>query len=124
MSKKILIVDDENDVLVYLGTLFKDNGYVVAAAMDGKEALERLGQFRPDLITVDIIMPNQSGVGFYRKLKKDKGLQDIPVIVLTGVAQYKDFFAREHHTIPKPDAFVEKPFDKAELLDLVQRLIG
>jgi len=123
MAKRILIVDDEQDVLTYLGTLFRDNGYEIATAVDGREALEKIEEFRPDLITLDIIMPNQSGVGFYRKLKKNKELQNVPVVVLTGVTQYKEFFAREHHTIPKPDAFVEKPFDKSALLDLVQRLV-
>jgi len=124
MAKKVLIVDDEQDVLTYLRTLFQDNGYETAEAVDGKEAMEQVKAFQPDLITLDIIMPNQSGVGFYRALKKDDTLQKIPVIVLSGVAQYKAFFARDHHTVPKPDAFVEKPFDKNELLTLVRQLIG
>lgn len=124
MAKKIMIVDDEQDVLTYLGTLFTDHGYEVDAATDGKEGMEKIKEFRPDLITLDIIMPNQSGVGLYRELKKNKDLQHIPVIVLTGVTQYRQFFARDHHTIPKPDAYVEKPFDRTELLTLIKKLIG
>ena len=124
MARKIIIVDDEQDVITYLETLFKDNGYEVATAMDGKEGLEKIKGFRPDLITLDIIMPNQSGIGLYRELKKDETLQNIPVIILSGVSQYKKFFARDHHTVPKPDAFVEKPFDKSELLALIQQLLG
>ena len=124
MAQKIMIVDDEQDVLNYLGTLFKDNGYEVDTAMDGKEGLKRIQEASPDLITLDIIMPNQSGVGLYRELKKDKDLQKVPVVVLTGVTEYRKFFARGHHTVPKPDAFVEKPFDKSELLALVDRLIS
>jgi CheY-like chemotaxis protein len=124
MAGKIVIVDDEHDVITYLETLFKDNGYEVATAMDGKEGLEKIREFRPDLITLDIIMPNQSGVGLYRELKKDETLQNIPVIILSGVNQYKKFFARDHHSVPKPDAFVEKPFDKSELLELIKQLIG
>jgi CheY-like chemotaxis protein len=123
MARKIMIVDDEQDVITYLATLFKDNGYEVATAMDGKEGLEKIREFLPDVITLDIIMPNQSGVGLYRELKKDETLQNIPVIILSGVSQYKKFFARDHHTIPKPDAFVEKPFDRSELLALIQKLI-
>jgi CheY-like chemotaxis protein len=124
MAGKIVIVDDEHDVITYLETLFKDNGYEVATAMDGKEGLEKIREFRPNLITLDIIMPNQSGVGLYRELKKDETLQNIPVIILSGVSQYKKFFARDHHSVPKPDAFVEKPFDKSELLELIKQLIG
>jgi CheY-like chemotaxis protein len=124
MAGKIVIVDDEHDVITYLETLFKDNGYEVATAMDGKEGLEKIREFRPDLITLDIIMPNQSGVRLYRELKKDETLQNIPVIILSGVSQYKKFFARDHHSVPKPDAFVEKPFDKSELLELIKQLIG
>jgi len=124
MAKKILIVDDEQDVLTYLRTLFQDNGYETAEAGDGKQAMDQVQTFHPNLITLDIIMPNQSGVGFYRALKKDNTLQKIPVIVLSGVGQYKAFFARDHYTVPKPDAFVEKPFNKDELLSLVRQLIG
>ena len=124
MAKRILIIDDEQDVLTYLAQLFKDNGYDVATAMDGQEGLEKTKEFRPDLITLDIIMPNRSGVGLYRELKKDKDLQKVPVVVLTGVTEYRKFFARGHHTVPKPDAFVEKPFDKSELLALVDRLMS
>lgn len=124
MAKKILIVDDEQDVLTYLRTLFRDNGYETAEAVDGKDAMEQVRSFGPDLITLDIIMPNQSGVGFYRALKKDDTLENIPVIVLSGVGQYKAFFARDHHTVPKPNAFVEKPFNKDELLKMVRELIG
>jgi len=119
-----MIVEDEQDVVTYLEVLFRDNGYEVATALDGKEGLEKIKEFRPDLITLDIIMPNQSGVGLYRALKKDETLQNIPVIILSGVSQYKKFFARDHHTIPKPVAFVEKPIDKSQLLALIQQLIG
>jgi len=124
MTRKIMIVEDEQDVVTYLEVLFRDNGYEVATALDGKEGLEKIKEFRPDLITLDIIMPNQSGVGLYRALKKDETLQNIPVIILSGVSQYKKFFARDHHTIPKPVAFVEKPIDKSQLLALIQQLIG
>ncbi len=124
MAKKIMIVEDEQDLLTYLGTLFKDNGYEVATAMDGKEGLEKIKEFRPDLISLDIIMPNQSGVGLYRELKKDESLQNIPVIILSGVTQYQKFFARDHHTIPKPVAFVEKPFDQSKLIELIKKTIG
>jgi CheY-like chemotaxis protein len=116
MAKKVLIVDDEEDVRTYLNSLLKNNGYETELAEDGEEALKRVQQFHPNLIILDIIMPNKSGVGFYRSLKKSKEFSDIPVVVLSGITAYKDFFARDRGGLPKPEDFVEKPFSTDDLL--------
>ena len=73
--------------------------------------------------TLDIIMPNQSGMKFYRQLCQDNELRKIPVIILSGVARYKDLFARDHAAIPKPFAFVEKPIDKEDFLKMLSLAI-
>lgn len=119
MAKKVLIVDDEEDVRTYLNSLLKNNGYETELAEDGEEALKRVQQFHPNLIILDIIMPNQSGVGFYRSLKKSKEFSDIPVVVLSGITAYKDFFARDRGGLPKPEDFIEKPFSTDDLLNKV-----
>jgi DNA-binding response OmpR family regulator len=124
MAKKILIVDDENDPRVYLETLFKENGYQTAVAFDGDEALPKVKDFKPDLITLDIIMPHETGVKFYRELQKDATYAGIPVIILSGVTRYKELFARDHATMPKPFAFIEKPINRDELLEKVKQAIG
>lgn len=124
VPKNILIVDDEEDPRTYLETLFQDNGYNTLAAMDGDEAWSKMAQFKPDLITLDIIMARETGVKFYRKLCKDPVLSKIPVIICSGVTPYKDLFARDHLTMPKPLAFVEKPIDQARLLQIVRETIG
>lgn len=116
MAKKVLIVDDEEDVRTYLNSLLKNNGYETELAEDGEEALMRVQQFHPNLIILDIIMPNKSGVGFYRNLKKSEEFSDIPVVVLSGITAYKDFFARDRGGLPKPEDFVEKPFSTDDLL--------
>ncbi len=123
MSKKILVVDDEQDCRDYLETFFLDNGYEVEVAHDGEDGLYKLKEFFPDLITLDIVMPNQTGVGFFRKLRKSDILQDIPVIILSGATRYKEFFSNDHVTMPRPEAFFEKPFDMQELIDKVKELI-
>jgi len=123
MSKKVLIVDDEEDVRSYLESLLSDNGYETELAEDGEDGFRKLAGFSPDIIVLDIIMPNQTGVGFYRKLKKSEMYKDIPVIVLTGVSSYKDFFSRSHLTLPKPQEFMEKPFSSDELLEKIGALV-
>ena len=124
MAKKILIVDDEKDPREYLKVLFEENGYETAVATDGDEAFDKTKELKPDLVSLDIIMPRESGVKFYRQLCKDPELSKIPVIICSGVTRYKELFARDHATMPKPVAFIEKPIDKDELLKKVKETIG
>jgi DNA-binding response OmpR family regulator len=124
MPKKILIVDDEEDPRTYLEVLFQENGYETETASDGDEAMPKAREFMPDLITLDIIMARETGVKFYRQLCKDSELSKIPVIICSGVTRYKDLFTRDHATMPKPLAFVEKPIDRKALLATVKAAIG
>ncbi len=124
MAKKILIVDDEYDPRTYLEVLFQENGYETETADDGDVAMVKVKEFSPDLITLDIIMPSETGVKFYRNLMKDDKLAKTPVIICSGVTRYKELFARDHKTMPKPFAFIEKPIDKKLLLDKVKEAIG
>lgn len=124
VAKKILIVDDEEDPRNYLKVLFAEAGYETAVATDGDEAMPKVKEFHPDLITLDIIMPRESGQKFYRELCKDPDLKAIPVIILSGVTRYKELFSRDHATMPKPHAFIEKPIDKDQLLKTVSEALG
>jgi len=124
MSKKILIVDDEADVRTYLEVLFQENGYETALASDGDEAMPMVKEFKPDLISLDIIMPHESGQKFYRELVKDPDFSKTPVIICSGVTRYKELFSRDHRTMPKPFAFIEKPIDKDELLNKIKEAVG
>ena len=123
MAKKILIVDDEEDPRTYLETLFQENGYETATANDGDVAFEKAKEYKPDLITLDIIMPSETGQKFYRKLCKDPELSKIPVIICSGVTRYKELFSRDHATMPKPFAFIEKPIDRDALLGKIKELL-
>jgi CheY-like chemotaxis protein len=124
VAKKILIVDDESDPRTYLDVLFKENGYLTAVATDGDEAMPMVKEFKPDLITLDIIMPRETGQKFYRELCKDPQYGKTPVIICSGVTRYKELFSRDYATMPKPFAFVEKPIDKDELLKRVKEALG
>ena len=86
-NKKILIVDDEQDIRAYLSTLFGDQGYETEAAGDGEEARKQMEAGAPDLITLDISMPEKSGIRFYREMKADERWKTIPVIIVTGVSE-------------------------------------
>jgi len=121
-KKKILVVDDEPDVISFLSTLLEDNGYEVTTAMNGEEGFEKAKNEKPNLITLDITMPQESGVRMYKDLLKDSEIQNIPVIMVTGVS--KDFkqFIYGRKNLKPPDAYFEKPIDKEKLLEKVAEL--
>ena len=81
MEKKILIVEDEDDIIEFVSAALEENGFATVAARNGEEAMEKIRQSRPDLIIMDILMPQQSGIQMYRDLKFSDSLKDIPVIV-------------------------------------------
>ena len=130
IKKKILIVDDELDVRIYVGTLFETSGYEPIAARNGREGLQKAKQVSPDLIILDVMMPQAGGVSMYRELKADRQLREIPVIMLTGVGEksfshyLKMLRLKIDDPIPQPNAYLEKPLDHEKLLELVRKIIG
>jgi CheY-like chemotaxis protein len=127
--RKILVIDDEPDVVRYLETLLQDNGYETLSAADGKQGFEKAKAEHPDLICLDITMPEKSGVRFYRELREDRELGDVPVVVVTAVtgfggdpASFEQFLGSRPR-LPAPDAFVAKPIDRDEFLSTVSRLL-
>jgi len=123
-KKKILVVEDEEDVLTYLTTLFQDNGYDTVSAVDGVEALDRARTEKPDLISLDIAMPDQSGLRTYRQYKKDDELKDIPVIIVTALGDSIRSFLKRLGGFPEPEGFMAKPIDKERLLKMVADLLS
>lgn len=117
MAKKILVVEDDPIVVKYLKTLFDDNGYETLVANDGTEAEDIVKQTKPDLITLDLEMPKEWGSRFYRKMRKNEELKDIPVIVISGLPNPK-------HAITKAVAILRKPFDEKKLLGICKSTIG
>ncbi len=123
-KKRVLIIDDDEDVLVYLSTWFSDQGMQVDVARDGIEATEKLQLFRPDLITLDIVMPQKTGVTFYRDIKGNTETASIPVIIITGVQREFELFISHRRTAPPPEGYISKPFGREELLETVQRVLA
>ncbi|MBI5498825.1 MAG: response regulator [Deltaproteobacteria bacterium] len=130
VPKKVLVVDDEPDVVTYLETLLRDNGYATIGAANGQEGMEKLRAERPDLVCLDITMPVESGIRFYRDLRSDPALSGIPVIVVTAVtghgadpAPFRNFLGTRRQ-FPPPEGFFSKPIDRDKFLAAVKSVLG
>ena len=121
MDKKrvALVVDDESDIRAYLGAVLEDSGFEVRTAEDGLQGFELASSLKPDLITLDISMPDQSGVRTYRQLKTDQELKGIPVFIITGYSDKMRTFLRKLAGFPFPEAFINKPVNPAELRKVI-----
>jgi CheY-like chemotaxis protein len=132
-GKKILIVDDEPDVVSYLSALLKEAGYDIAVARNGQEGLDQARREKPDLVSLDITMPEKSGVRFYREMREDEGMAGVPIVIVTGVANpwagpdgsgsFEKFISSRKQVAP-PDGFFEKPIDPDAYLKRITELLG
>ncbi|MBW1679385.1 MAG: response regulator [Deltaproteobacteria bacterium] len=125
MGEKVLVIDDEPDVLTYITSILKKNGYNYVTASDGVEGMEKAKAENPDLITLDLLMPERTGIKMYRELKKDEDLKNIPVIMVTGIASQASHFADfkkfiYERKIPGPEGYIEKPFKPEDLLTKIK----
>lgn len=123
-KKKILVVDDEPDMVTWLTTIFEDNGYDTVSAENGVEAFAKAKSEKPALITLDISMDRESGLKALRNLQESQETSGIPIIIVTGVSVDLKRFIERNKKLKFPEAFLEKPIDKDELLDAVARLVG
>ena len=121
-GKKILIVDDEEDIRTYLSTLLGDQGFETLLAKDGEEAWKQVEANSPDLITLDISMPEKSGIKFYREIKAHERWKTIPIIIVTGVSEGMRKFLSSRHQVPPPEGYLTKPISPEEILALISKL--
>jgi len=122
MAKRVLVVDDDRVIQQLLEVNLQLEGYdVVATASDGREALDKIAELKPDLVILDVMMPKMDGLEVCRHLKADPKLASIPVILLSARAQ--DLDIREGIEIGA-NAYLTKPFDPVELLEVVGRLLS
>ncbi len=118
---KILVVDDEPDVVSYLSMALDDEGYTVVTARDGPSGLAAARAENPDLITLDITMPGMSGIEVFAALRRDPDLKHLPVIVVTGVAGIQKLM--DYRDVRPPEGFMQKPIDLEVLLDTIVKLM-
>jgi CheY-like chemotaxis protein len=117
MSYTVLVVDDEADVRAFLTAVLEKAGYRVVTAADGGKALAVVEDEKPDLIVLDLQMPDQTGTDFYRRLMKQQELRDTPVIVVSGIAG-------RHLAVSRPFAVFDKPIVPDEFIATVESALG
>ena len=128
--KKILVVDDEPDIIAYLDVLLDDHGYKMFQARSAKEAFSIMKKIKPDLICLDIMMPKKSGIAIYCEVKLDETLKDIPTIFISAFSMARDFYGKGFRNlvpdprIPEPEGFMEKPVQAEKLLKIIERTIN
>jgi two-component system response regulator VicR len=121
MANKIMVVDDEPDVVDLVKLVLESDGFDVVTAYSGKEALEKIGQEMPDLVLLDIMMPLMDGWEVYSRIKANPITKDIPVAMLTAKSQSIDKMIGLH--VVKVDDYITKPFGRSELLERVKRIL-
>lgn len=127
LLKKILIIDDEPDVNTYLEAVLKSNGYETYSISEVENALEKVKEIHPRLICLDIMMPKETGISFYSKLRKDKKFSKIPVIIISGVVESEKFSIHSFvsdKSIPAPECYMEKPINVENFIKKVKQLIN
>ena len=128
---KILVVDDEADMRIFISTVVETRGFKPMTAADGQEALARARSEAPALVILDVMMPKiDDGIRTYQHFRTDETLNHIPIIMLSAVAR-KTFFhsirmlnPHKGLPIPEPDAYMEKPPDAVELVRLIDGLLS
>jgi len=120
--KRIICVEDETDMIDLIRLILSRRGFEVIGAYGGKEGLESIRRELPDLVLLDLMMPDMDGWEVYQQMKTDVTTRDIPVIVVTAKAQSIDKVLGLH--IAKVDAYVAKPFSPQELLTSVEHVLN
>jgi len=119
MLKKILVVDDDHDMVYMIKAMLEKNGYEVITAADGHQALKLVKTNIPDLMIIDLTMPMMNGWQFSMKVRQDERYKNTPIIVLSGLL-VKDASPEQFES---SNAYMVKPFDIFKLLDKVKELL-
>ncbi|MEW6568198.1 MAG: response regulator [Chloroflexota bacterium] len=121
-SKRVVCIEDEPEMIDLVRLILGRKGFYVIGANGGIEGLETVRREKPDLILLDLMMPDMDGWEVYQQIKADPGLRTIPVIVVTAKAQSIDKVLGLH--IAKVDDYITKPFGPQELLESVEKILG
>jgi CheY-like chemotaxis protein len=146
-DKDFLIVDDSEESVVFLSEILEEYGYSHRVARNGKEAIAAMREKRPDLVFLDVMMPQKGGVAVYNEMRRDPELKDVPVLIITGASEatgvdmrtgeekpkesYEDDFTRRYGENVRgqlqslaPQDFVEKPIDPKVIGAKIKELLG
>ncbi len=120
MPKKILVVDDDQDIVFMLKSVLEKDGFEVTTASDGNQALNLIKTLVPDLMIVDLTMPVMSGWRFTSKVRQNERYTKTPIIVLSGLIEHE----KEPQQFETADAYIPKPFDIFKLVEKVKELLA
>ena len=128
-TPKVVVIDDEQDVVTYLMSVLQDMGFDACAATTANEGLELIRKERPDVICLDILMPKETGASLYRKVKEDPELKDIPIVIISGLniqtempRLFGENGGKDIADELKPDAYIEKPVNVPVFLETIRAL--
>ncbi|MHC4696071.1 MAG: response regulator [Planctomycetota bacterium] len=148
MAKKVLVIDDDENIVKFLSVALRENDYEPVSACDGVDGFEKVEAEKPDLIILDVMMPKRTGFVLFKRLRKNDEYKNIPVMMLTGVAdslgeldeKKDDTFEAPYDRLReslrkairemrdeglvKPEMYVDKPIDPEDLIVKVRELIG
>jgi two-component system alkaline phosphatase synthesis response regulator PhoP len=149
MPKRVLVVDDDENTRRFLSVALEANGYQAVTAEDGDDGFHKVQEERPDLILLDVMMPKKTGFVLFKQLRRKEEFKDIPVIMLTAVAEVleddqsqaegetterpfdslrdslrKAISQMRDEGLVKPEVFIDKPIDPEQLIREVKNLIG
>ncbi|MFQ5917213.1 MAG: PleD family two-component system response regulator [Candidatus Binatia bacterium] len=120
-KRTIMVVDDNPDIVTIVKTILEVKGYVVQSAFSGQEVLNLLEEQKPDLIILDVMMPQMDGLEVLTRLKGDPGTASIPIILLTAKVQYEDVLGGYKMGA---DYYITKPFTSTQLINGINLLLG
>ena len=149
MAKRVLVVDDDENTRRFLSVALEANGYEAMTAEDGDDGYNKVQELKPDLILLDVMMPKKTGFVLFKQLRRKEEFKDIPVIMLTAVAEVleedetqaegetferpfdslrdslrKAIIKMRDEGLVKPEVFIDKPIDPEQLIEEVKELIG
>ena len=130
MAQTVLVVDDELDVRTFISTLLESNGYKAVVAENGEQGMAKLKEVKPALVTLDVMMPKESGIKMYREIKTNPEYAHIPVLVISGLAKKTFLHSQKvldkfkNQEVPVPEGYIEKPPEPEELLSEIKRILG
>ncbi len=126
MARKILIVDDDSDFVDAVATILKSKKFEVVAAYDGKEGIEKVKTERPNLVVLDVMMPEKDGYTVCRELKSDPQWSHIPILLLTAVASHVPTtrYTQQMGLETEADDYIDKPVEPDVLVKRVETLLS
>ena len=126
-TRSALVIDDEADIRNYISTILEEHGWTVRTAATAEEGERLVRESRPEVILLDLVMPGQSGIQLFARLRGNESTRKIPLVMVTGIKEQLNIDWKEIVTRLKarvPDGFIEKPIDPTRLAQLVENVVS